>query len=98
MLDHLCGTTGLDLATLQSLVDSGRLPGVVNEEGRGLGVYADALPTADELRALGVTGLDAYRLEDFVDHELPGNDDDDDDEGEGNSYSLTWHDTSSPDK
>jgi hypothetical protein len=52
--------TGLDEAVVDDMVERGDLDGLVDQQGRLFGLFDDALPSADHLRARGHVVDEAY--------------------------------------
>lgn len=81
-----CRRTGLDSAPVEALLEEGTIEGVVNPSGRVVGVYADVLPTAEDLRALGLDVGDDYNPDD-----IRGSEDVSDDAHEAEGERSTWY-------
>jgi hypothetical protein len=87
-VEQICSSTGLDDSTIRSLIEAGRLEGVVDSQGRGVGLFEDALPTSEELSALGLSAAGDYWPEDFQSYEVDDNEDEDDTSGP--TWSMSW--------
>lgn len=55
-----CDSTGLDQSTVQALIQDGTLQAALHADGRIAGLLDDTLPTAEELRSLGLTVSSDY--------------------------------------
>jgi hypothetical protein len=95
LLDDFCQHTGLDSATVSTLVRTGKLEGLLRLDGRVFGLYDDVLPTAGDLRALGLVVRDDYDPDQFRSYVVEdGEDDGDDDEPDDgdSSWTISWGD------
>ena len=83
--------TGLDATTIASLIEAGRLDGLVDLQGHAVGLFEDPLPTADELRALGLSVSSRHRPEELRSHQDDSEDGElDPEEGAGSSWTMPW--------
>lgn len=53
-------STGLDQSSVQALIQDGTLQAALHADGRIAGLLDDTLPTAEELRSLGLTVSSDY--------------------------------------
>ena len=82
--------TGIDEATIRSLVESGRLEGLLDAPGgRAVLLFDDVLLPAEELRAWGLSVRQDYRPEDLRGVEMDDAGDDGAEEG-GPTWTITW--------
>jgi hypothetical protein len=90
-IDEFRRSTGLDAATVERLVMDGSVEGVSDLAGQVVGLFDDALPTAEELRSMGV-----QVNHDYDPNALRSNESDIDDEVEtgngGPSWTMFWGD------
>ncbi len=85
-VEDFCHSTGLDVDTVAGVVRDLRLGSGWSTDGRLRTLFEDELPTADQLRSLGLTvraDYDPARLEDAP-HEGPP------------SWTMIWDDEPSP--
>jgi hypothetical protein len=64
-LAEFCRGTGLSSATVEALIRQGDIEGVVDLNGRAVGVFEDSLPSAEQLHHLGMPVSPGYRPEDL---------------------------------
>ena len=64
-LADFCRGTGLSPSTVEALIQQGDIEGVVDLDGRAVGVFEDSLPSAEQLRQLGLPASPDYRPEGF---------------------------------
>jgi hypothetical protein len=65
---EFCRQAELDEDSVASLIESEKLPGLLDSEGRGFGFFEDELPSPRDLRALGLapaSTFDAQKLRGF---------------------------------
>ena len=87
-VDGFSHSSGLDPATVERLVTNGVVEGVVDLNGRAVGLFDDALPTAEELQTIGIRVKGDYDPEALRSHEV---DIDDPDTGDATpSWSMSW--------
>jgi hypothetical protein len=84
----------MDPALLRSLVNDGQLDGLVTADGDVVGVFDDALPSAERLRTMGAqphADYDPDRLRSYEDDEDDEDDADDaDDADDRSSWEMSW--------
>lgn len=64
-LAEFCRSVGLSPATVAALIRQGDIEGLVDLSGRAVGVFEDSLPSAEQLRHLGLQVSPDYRPDDF---------------------------------
>lgn len=79
-----CRATGLDQATVTTLLRSNQVEGLLDGAGRAFGLFDDVLPTAEALRALGLDVSAAYDPQDHRSY------DDDEDPDEPDDSAWSW--------
>lgn len=87
LIDDFCDSTGLDPSAVQALIEDGVLQGVFHTDGRVAGLLDDALPSADELRARGLTVSSDYDPDQLRSDEV---DEDESDQVEQYVARSTW--------
>lgn len=91
LVADFCRASGLEVADVQALLVDGRVDGVTDRHGRVLGLFDDALPDREQLRAWGHEVSDHYEPESLRTHEDEhGEDDEQDEEDDSSSWSITW--------
>jgi hypothetical protein len=94
LIEQFCASTGLAAPTVRSLIEQGRLQGLLDRPGgRAVGIFDDTLPAADELRAMGLKVHAAYhpeKLRSFVDVEREAHVEVDPGDDEGPSWTMSW--------
>ena len=81
-------STGLDQSTIRALIEAGHFHGLVDDQGHGVGIFDDTLPTADELRTLGLSVSHLYQPDDLCSYEDGGEVDPGD--GPDSSWTMSW--------
>lgn len=92
-IDDFARATGLDQPTVEALVQAGELEGVVDLEGRAVGLFNDVLPTSDQLRAMGLAPDPNYNpdeLRSYVDDSDDPHEHDHDEAGP--TWTMSWPD------
>lgn len=84
LVADFCRATGLEAAVVTELLRTNQLAGLLDGAGRAFGLFADELPTADQLRSLGFDVRAGYDPED---HRSYADDDEDPDEPEDPRWS-----------
>jgi hypothetical protein len=84
-VDEFRRSTGLDAASVERLVRDGAVEGISDLAGQVVGLFDDALPTAEELRSIG---LPVNR--DYDPDALRSNEVDIDDQDETGSAAPSW--------
>lgn len=89
LVDEYAQRAGLDPASVAELVETGRLEGLVDENGKAHSLFDDALPTGERLRDMGLTANPDYSPRDFTSFEV---DDTEDEDGvdSGPTSTITW--------
>lgn len=64
-LAEFCRGTGLSPATVEALLRQGGIEGVVDQNGRAVGLFEDSLPSAEQLHHLGLPVSPGYRPDDL---------------------------------
>jgi hypothetical protein len=86
LLADFVQSVGLDQAKVEALIRTKEIQGLVGEDGRVVGLFEDALPTAEQLRRLGLPVSPGYN----PDH-LRGTEGEDDDEHDDLDTTVgTW--------
>ena len=81
-LEEFCLLAGLEEKAVASLIESGRLSGLVDDARRAQGIFEDQLPSVEHLRAIGLTPRPQYDPAGFPkSHEEDDEDEPDDDSG-----------------
>lgn len=64
-LAEFCRATALSPATVDALIRQGDIQGVVDVDRRAVALFEDSLPSAEQLRHLGLSVSPGYRPEDL---------------------------------
>lgn len=70
-IEDFCRHTGLDEDEVVVLMRSDEVDSLWKEDGRPFGIFDDALPTPEHLRALGLAVSESYDPERLRSHEEP---------------------------
>lgn len=81
-------STGLDPSTIRALIEARHLQGLVDDQGHAVGIFDDTLPTADELRTMGLSVTHLYQPDDLGSYEDGGEGDPGD--APDSSWSMSW--------
>lgn len=76
--------TGLEQSTIRALIEAGHFHGLGDDQGHAVGIFDDTLPTADELRNLGLSVSHLYRRDDLRSYEDGGAG------APGDAHDSTW--------
>jgi hypothetical protein len=89
LVDVFARGAGVSPASVAELVETGRLEGLVDENGNAHSLFDDALPTGERLRAMGLATHPDYSPEDFASVEVDDTDGEDDAD-QGPTSTITW--------
>ena len=87
-LERFALSTGLGQSTIRALIEEGPLHGLVDDQGHAIGIFDDTLPTADELRTMGLSVSHLYKPDDLGSSEEGGEGDAGD--APDSSWTMSW--------
>lgn len=93
LFEDFCRSTGLDRVTVENLMRTELLDISMwrdEELKRPFGIFDDALPSRQELAALGLPVRNDYDPEALRSHDEDGDDDEESGEDAGPDWTLTW--------